>query len=127
MKGNQIQQREKAIAKLRKIKALAERGVGGEKLGAQKAYEELKAKFNITEAEIEDRAPQPKKRKEMEMTMAVLLWQIHEEEMQCADCPGKNEPDGFCETECGTRRNIKDLRQQFEQMAAELEGRQYAG
>lgn len=124
---NQIQQREKAIEKLRKVKALAERGVGGEKAGAQKMYEELKTKFNITEAEIEEKTPKPKKRREMEFSMSVLLRQIYEEEMCCVDCPGKNEPDGFCEKECGTRRNIKDLRQQFEAMAAELEGRQYAG
>ena len=118
-------QRAAAIVKLRKIKALAERGEGGERTGAQKAYAELKAKYSITEAEIKEKSPAPQNPKEMQFSMAMILWQIHEEEMGCVDCPGRNEPDGFCETECGTPKNIKDLRQQFEQMAAELEGRHY--
>lgn len=59
---DQIQQREKAIAKLRKIKVLALEGVGGEKTGAQKMYEDLKSKYQITEAEIEEKLPEPKKR-----------------------------------------------------------------
>lgn len=45
-------QREKIKAKLEKIKALAERGVGGEKETAIQMYEELKAKYEIEDEEI---------------------------------------------------------------------------
>lgn len=48
--------REQAEEKLKKIKALAERGVDGEKDGAEKVYRELMKKYQIEEAEVlEDR------------------------------------------------------------------------
>ncbi|ANU48489.1 hypothetical protein ADH76_10140 [Enterocloster clostridioformis] len=48
--------REQAAEKLKKIKALAERGEGGEKTGAMKLYRELMEKYQIEEAEVlEDR------------------------------------------------------------------------
>ena len=46
-------QREKALEKLRKIKALAERGVGGEKETAMRMYEDLCKKYNVSEDEAE--------------------------------------------------------------------------
>jgi len=46
-------QREKVLDKLRKIKALAERGVGGEKETALRMYEELCRKYEISEDEAE--------------------------------------------------------------------------
>lgn len=50
---DQIQQdKEKIAAKLAKIKALAEHGVGGEKETALRMYEELKAKYEIKDEEI---------------------------------------------------------------------------
>ena len=42
-------QREKIAAKLKKIKALAERGVGGEKETAMRMYEDLKARYELEE------------------------------------------------------------------------------
>jgi hypothetical protein len=39
-------QRDKIAAKLKKIKALAERGVGGEKETAMRMYEDLKARYD---------------------------------------------------------------------------------
>ena len=45
-------QREKIAEKLKKIKALAERGVGGEKETAMRMYEDLKARYEIEAAEI---------------------------------------------------------------------------
>ena len=45
-------QREKIAEKLKKIKALAERGVGGEKETALRMYEELKARYEIEDEEI---------------------------------------------------------------------------
>ena len=49
---NQIQ-REKVLEKLGKIKALAERGVGGEKETARRMYEDLCRKYGITADEAE--------------------------------------------------------------------------
>lgn len=46
-------QREKVLDKLGKIKALAERGVGGEKETALRMYEELCRKYEISEDEAE--------------------------------------------------------------------------
>lgn len=44
--------REQAAEKLKKIKALAERGVGGEKETAMRMYRELMEKYQIEEAEV---------------------------------------------------------------------------
>lgn len=117
------EQRDKAIVRLRKIKVLALEGVGGEKTGAQKAYEDIKAKFNITDAEIEEKLPEPKKRRELSFAMSFLMQQIHEEHILCNECEEEYGGD-FC-TSCGTYGNIRDLELQYEHMAAELEGRQY--
>ena len=46
-------QREKVLEKLGKIKALAERGVGGEKETAIRMYEEMCRKYNISDDEAE--------------------------------------------------------------------------
>lgn len=45
-------QRDRIAEKLKKIKALAERGVGGEKETAIRMYEELKARYDIEDEEI---------------------------------------------------------------------------
>ena len=45
-------QHDKIKEKLAKIKALAERGVGGEKETAMRMYEELKARYEIEDEEI---------------------------------------------------------------------------
>lgn len=45
-------QREKIAEKLKKIKALAERGEGGERETAMRMYEELKAKYELEDEEI---------------------------------------------------------------------------
>lgn len=52
MNEDQIQ-REKVLEKLGKIKALAERGVGGERETAMRMYEELQRKYNISSDEAE--------------------------------------------------------------------------
>ena len=46
-------QREKMLEKLGKIKALAERGVGGEKETAMRMYKELCCKYDISDNEAE--------------------------------------------------------------------------
>lgn len=118
-----MEDREKAIIRLRKLKALAERGVGGEKTGAQKAYGKLKAKCNITDTEVEETLPPPKKRRELSMAMDFLVQQIQDEIECCRGCEYQR-GDDFCRG-CGTSGNITDLERQYEQMAAELEGRAY--
>lgn len=45
-------QREKIAEKLKKIKALAERGVGGEKETAMRMYEELKTRYELEDEDI---------------------------------------------------------------------------
>ena len=47
-----MEDRQKIIAKLVKIKALAERGVGGERQTAQQMYEALKRRYGITDEEV---------------------------------------------------------------------------
>lgn len=57
---DQIQHdRQKIIEKLVKIKALAERGIGGEQQTAQVMYATLKEKYKVTDAEIEKAAAVP--------------------------------------------------------------------
>lgn len=51
-----MEDRQKIIAKLVKIKALAERGIGGEQQTAQVMYTTLKEKYKVTDAEIEKAA-----------------------------------------------------------------------
>lgn len=45
---------EKKKELLRKLQALAQRGVGGEKEGAQKKLEELMEKYGVEEADLTD-------------------------------------------------------------------------
>lgn len=54
-----MEDRQKIIAKLVKIKALAERGIGGEQQTAQVMYATLKEKYKVTDAEIEKAAAVP--------------------------------------------------------------------
>ena len=52
-------QREKIAEKLKKIKALAERGEGGEKVTALQMYEALKDKYSISDEEVQQAAAVP--------------------------------------------------------------------
>ena len=44
--------REQAADKLKKLKALAERGVGGEREDARRLYEKIKRTYGISEEEL---------------------------------------------------------------------------
>jgi len=48
-----IEDKQKIIDKLVKIKALAERGVGGEKVTALQMYEALKRRYGISDEEVQ--------------------------------------------------------------------------
>ena len=53
---------EQAKKKLKAMKALAEKGVGGEKEGARRLYEKLKAKYGISEEELQERRQEPQEK-----------------------------------------------------------------
>lgn len=62
-----MENRQKIIEKLVKIKALAERGIGGEQQTAQVMYATLKEKYKVTDAEIEKAAAVPVDISEIEL------------------------------------------------------------
>lgn len=47
-------ERERLLEKLEKVKALADRGVGGEKESAERTLAALMARYNVTEEDLED-------------------------------------------------------------------------
>lgn len=75
-------QREKIAAKLKKIKALAERGVGGEKETAMRMYEDLKARYELEDEEImldavtlqENNGPAPERTDEEKRMLKKAAW-----------------------------------------------------
>lgn len=91
--------RKKIIAKLIKIKALAERGVGGEQATAQLMYDTLKKRYGITDEEVSRAAGG-----------TVDITEIDLKQCWGEDCAG-----------CGTSENIKDLQIQYETMKQKLE------
>ena len=91
--------RKKIIAKLIKIKALAERGVGGEQATAQLMYDTLKKRYGITDE-------------------GVIANNLQDEMELCTVCPHTHTED--C-AGCGTSENIKDLQIQYETMKQKLE------
>ena len=97
-----MEDRQKIIAKLVKIKALAERGVGGERQTAQQMYEALKRRYGITDEEV-NRAAVPvdisgidlKKFWGISFRMALIVYSLNEEQkrVKCADkffCKNRN-------------------------------------
>ena len=94
--------RKKIIAKLIKIKALAERGVGGEQATAQLMYDTLKKRYGITDEEVSRAAGGTVDITEIDLKQCP---HTHTE-----DCAG-----------CGTSENIKDLQIQYETMKQKLE------
>ena len=118
-------QREKVLEKLGKIKALAERGVGGEKETARRMYEDLKAKYGITDGEVaavkEPAAAEGKKEfSDIAFALWVLANNLDDEMKICRDCPDRNNPDAIC-AGCATDENIKDLKAQYEELTAQFE------
>ena len=95
--------RDQAVKKLKALKELAERGVGGEKEGAQRLYNKLKSKYGISEEELQERQQEPQEKpldggEMFQAATAAML--LKEEQQECDGCParyGQKE----CE-ECGT-------------------------
>lgn len=120
-------QREKIAEKLKKIKALAERGVGGEKQTAQQMYEALKKRYEISDEEV-NRAAVPVDINKIDLKqfwgiafqMAAATNTLHEENQICNECPYTYNSEK-CYEECGTFWNIRDLQEQYESIQRRLE------
>ena len=90
-----MEDRQKIIEKLVKIKALAERGIGGEQQTAQVMYATLKEKYKVTDAEIEKAAAVPVDISEIDLKkfwgiafqLAAVAKTLQEETDICTACP----------------------------------------
>ena len=119
-------QREKIIEKLAKIKALVERGVGGEKQTAQQMYEALKRRYGITDEEVNRATAVKVDINKIDLKqywgiafqLAVVVNTLHEENEICADCPYTYYIE-HCE-DCGTYWNIRDLQLEYETIQQRL-------
>ena len=115
-------QREKIVEKLKKIKALAERGEGGEQQTAQVMYATMKEKYKVTDVEIEKAAAVPVDISEIDLKkfwgiafqLAAVAKTLQEETDICTACT-----DEQC-TGCGTYWNMRDLRLDFEAIQQRL-------
>lgn len=121
-----MENRQKIIEKLVKIKALAERGIGGEQQTAQVMYATLKEKYKVTDAEIEKAAAVPVDISEIDLKkfwgiafqLAAVAKTLQEETDICTACP-YTYTDEQC-TGCGTYWNMRDLRLDFEAIQQRL-------
>lgn len=121
-----MEDRQKIIEKLVKIKALAERGIGGEQQTAQVMYTTLKEKYKVTDAEIEKAAAVPVDISEIDLKkfwgiafqLATVAKTLQEETDICTACP-YTYTDEQC-TGCGTYWNMRDLRLDFEAIQQRL-------
>lgn len=115
---------DKMTVKLAKLKALAENGVGGEKETAQRMYEDLKAKYSITDEAVAAIAkPTAAEVKQELSSISFALWvlvnNLAEEAEMCNRCPypqGSSSCDG-----CATIENRKDLEKQYEELKLQFE------
>lgn len=117
-------QKETMVKKLAAVKALAENGVGGEKETASRMYEDLKAKYGITDGEVaavkEPAAEAKQEFSNIAFAMWVLIGNLDEEMRICWDyCPYGNKKE-MC-AECATNANIKDIKAQYEELKAQFE------
>ena len=115
---------DKMTVKLAKLKALAENGVGGEKETAQRMYEDLKAKYSITDEAVAAIAkPTAAEVKQELSSISFALWvlanNLAEEVEMCNRCPypqGSSSCDG-----CATIENRKDIEKQYEELKPQFE------
>lgn len=114
-----MEKREKIIEKLAKIKTLAERGTAGEKETAAQMYEALKAKYNISDKEVQQAAVEPPDISKVNLRrfgglsfrLTIVIQNLAEEMCYCEMCEHKT-GDDLCRN-CGTYGNIKDLQEQY--------------
>ena len=116
--------REQATKKLKALKELAEKGVGGEKEGARRLYEKLKSKYGISEEEVQKEPKDPKERKFDGDTLfqaATAATMLKAEQEECDACPGHYGQEE-CES-CGTYENIQRLCLQLEKLSRQRKGK----
>lgn len=116
--------REQATKKLKALKALAEKGVGGEKEGARRLYERLKSKYGISEEELQQQGQQEPKEKQFDgdtlFQAATVATMLKAEQEECDACPGHYGQEE-CES-CGTYENIQRLCLQLETLSRQRKG-----
>ncbi len=116
--------REQAADKLKKLKALAEQGVGGERRDARRLYEKLKSKYGISEEELQQE-PQNQQEKQFDgdtlFQAATTATMLKAEQEECDACPGHYGQEE-CES-CGTYENIQRLCLQLEKLSRQRKGK----
>ncbi len=116
--------RDQEIKKLKALKELAQRGVGGEKEGARRLYEKLKSKYGISEEELKEPQQNPQEKQfdgETLFQAATTATMLKAEQEECDACPGHYGQEE-CES-CGTYENIQRLCLQLERLSRQREGR----
>ena len=116
--------REQAADKLKKLKALAERGVGGERRDARRLYEKLKSKYGISEEELQQEQQNQQEKPFDGDTLfqaATAATMLKAEQEECDACPGHYGQEE-CES-CGTYENIQRLCLQLEKLSRQRKGK----
>lgn len=115
--------RDQAIKKLKALKELAQRGVGGEKEGARRLYEKLKSKYGISEEELKEQQQDPQEKQFDGDTLfqaATTATMLKAEQEECDACPG-HYGQAECK-ECGTYQNIQRLCGRLERLSRQRKG-----
>jgi hypothetical protein len=107
--------KEQAGRKLKALKALAERGVGGEKETAKRLYEELKKKYGLEEETAKEEADSDYIISMFYMNM--MDFTLQQELENCNECQYQN-GQTICE-QCGTYENIKEICRRMEEAKQE--------
>lgn len=113
--------RDQAVKKLKALKELAERGVGGEKEGARLMYEKLKSKYGISEEEVQQEKPEKPFDGDTLFQAATAATMLKAEQEECDACPG-HYGQKECE-DCGTYENIQRLCLQLETLSRKRKGK----
>ncbi|QJU18978.1 hypothetical protein HLY09_05940 [Enterocloster bolteae] len=116
--------REQAADKLKKLKALAEQGVGGERRDARRLYEKLKSKYGISEEELQQEQQNQQEKPFDGDTLfqaATAATMLKAEQEECDACPGHYGQEE-CES-CGTYENIQRLCLQLEKLSRQRKGK----
>lgn len=106
-----VMTKDQAERKLKVLKALAERGVGGEKETAKRFYEQLKKKYDLQEETVREEAGS-----DTVISMfyiGMMGFTLQQELENCNECPCQNGQE-ICE-QCGTYENIKEICRRMEE------------
>lgn len=112
--------KEQAGRKLKALKALSERGVGGEKETAKRLYEELKKKYGAEEETARKETAREEAGSNTVISMfyvGMMGFTLQQELENCNECPYQNGQE-ICE-QCGTYENIKEICRRMEEARQE--------